>query len=53
MEDYNALFFFSFVQGTGSPNANGIHLQEKNLDGVGPVDNGPSTDQLHHFVKKI
>ena len=22
------------------------------LDGVGPVDNGPSTDKLHHFVKK-
>ena len=20
------------------------------LDGVGPVDNRPSTDQLHHFV---
>ena len=22
------------------------------LDGVGPVDNRPSTDKLHHFVKK-
>ena len=22
------------------------------LDGVGPVDNTPSTDKLHHFVKK-
>ena len=22
------------------------------LDGVGPVDNKPSTDKLHHFVKK-
>ena len=22
------------------------------LDGVGPVDNRPSTDQLHHFVEK-
>ena len=22
------------------------------LDGVGPVDNRPSTDQLHRFVKK-
>ena len=21
------------------------------LDGVGPVDNRPSTDQLHHFVQ--
>ena len=21
-------------------------------DGVGPVDNRPSTDTLHHFVKK-
>ena len=23
------------------------------LDGVGPVDNRPSTDKLHPFVKKI
>ena len=22
------------------------------LDGVGPVDNRPSTDRLHHFVQK-
>ena len=22
------------------------------LDGVGPVDNSPSTDKLHHFVQK-
>ena len=22
------------------------------LDGVGPVDNRPATDKLHHFVKK-
>ena len=22
------------------------------LDGVGPVDNRPSTDKLHNFVKK-
>ena len=22
------------------------------LDGVGPVDNRPSTDELHHFVGK-
>ena len=21
------------------------------LDGVGPVDNRPSTDQLHHFIQ--
>ena len=25
---------------------------ELKLDGVGPVDNRPSTDKLHHFVKK-
>ena len=24
---------------------------KKKLDGVGPVDNRPSTDQLHHFVQ--
>ena len=32
------------------------HIQVKvftsKLDGVGPVDNRPSTDKLHHFVKK-
>ena len=22
------------------------------LDGVGPVDNRPSTDKLHHFIRK-
>ena len=26
-------------------------LKDK-LDGVGPVDNRPSTDKLHHFLKK-
>ena len=25
---------------------------KKKLDGVGPVDNRPSTDKLHHFVRK-
>ena len=30
---------------------NGPH--QKKLDGAGPVDNKPSTDQLQHFVKKI
>ena len=25
---------------------------EKKLDGVGPIDNRPSPDKLHHFVKK-
>ena len=24
----------------------------KKIDGVGPVDNRPSTDKLHHFVRK-
>ena len=24
----------------------------KKLDGVGPVDNRPSTHKLHHYVKK-
>ena len=27
-------------------------LVEYKLDGVGPVDNRPSTDKLHHFVRK-
>ena len=27
-------------------------LWAKKLDGVGPVDNRPSTDKLHHFVRK-
>ena len=25
---------------------------DKTLDDVGPVDNQPSTNKLHHFVKK-
>ena len=27
-------------------------LVRRKLDGVGPVDNRPSTDKLHHFVRK-
>ena len=27
------------------------HIKKK-LDGIGPVDNKPSTDKLHHFVQK-
>ena len=29
----------------------GSHHVRK-LDGVGPVDNRPSTDKLHHFVRR-
>ena len=29
-----------------------IVVDMKKLDGVGPVDNRPSTDKLHHFVQK-
>ena len=29
-----------------------IFLKVYKLDGVGPVDNRPSTDKLHHFFKK-
>ena len=27
-------------------------MSVEKLDGVGPVDNRPSTDKLHQFVKK-
>ena len=27
-------------------------MYTQKLDGVGSVDNRPSTDKLHHFVKK-
>ena len=30
-----------------------ICLNPLKLDGVGPVDNRPSTDQLHHFVQFV
>ena len=30
----------------------GHQLNVRKLDGVGPVDNRPSTDKLHYFVKK-
>ena len=29
-----------------------LQLDHYKLDGVGPVDNKPSTDKLHHFVEK-
>jgi hypothetical protein len=29
-----------------------IQKSGRKLDGVCPVDNRPSTDKLHHFVKK-
>ena len=39
-------------QWTFSQNFSSLALTVWELDGVGPVDNRPSTDQLHHFVKK-
>ena len=32
----------------------GITIEQNlfKLDGVGPVDNRPATDKLHHFVQK-
>ena len=29
-----------------------IFLKVYKLDGIGPVDNRPSTDKLHHFVRR-
>ena len=29
-----------------------VKESQKKLDGVGPVDNRPSTDKLQHFVRK-
>ena len=29
-----------------------VSLILNKLDGVGPIDNRPYTDKLHHFVKK-
>ena len=45
-KDKNSFFFVNFwdhIFKTVFP---------KKLDGVGPVDNRPSTNKLHHFVKK-
>ena len=28
-------------------------VQKQKLDGVGPIDNRPSTDKLHHFVRNF
>ena len=33
-------------------NAQNAKIQILKLDGVGPVDKRPSTDELHHFVRK-
>ena len=37
-----------------APNAVNTTRKEvdRKLDGVGPVDNRPSTDKLHHFVRR-
>ena len=32
---------------------NVLHLNVQKLDGVGPVNNRPSTDPLHHFFQLI
>ena len=32
--------------------SNKVLKKKEKLDGVGPVDNRPSPDKLHHFVKK-
>ena len=34
-------------------NIQNVQVSVTKLDGVGPVDNRPSTDKLHHFKKKI
>ena len=36
---------------TGAGTTKGRHMLNK-LDGVGPVDNRPCTDKLHHFVRE-
>ena len=36
----------------GLPGQVKILYSVRKLDGVGPVDNRPSTDKLHHFVQK-
>ena len=36
----------------GLVSTNSEALDILKLDGVGPVDNRPSTDKLHHFVQK-
>jgi hypothetical protein len=35
----------------GLPGGTQIGLEHGKLDGVGPVDNRPSTDKLHQFVQ--
>ena len=40
----------SYTVKTNNPYKKTLYLKE--LDGVGPVDNRPSTDKLHHFVRK-
>ena len=46
---YNEDCVFLFLKDCFSKSGVGHY---KLLDGVGPVDNRPSTDELHHFVKK-
>ena len=43
--------FYKVNDGNGDGEGNKMGNGTK-LDGVGPVDNRPSTDKLHHFVRK-
>ena len=29
-----------------------VYRNTEKLEGLGPIDNTPSTDELHHFVQK-
>ena len=44
-QPFNVLLFLNLGGKAKGP-------KDVKLDGVGPVDNRPSTDKLHHIVKK-
>ena len=47
--EYNEVSFLFFPYGLKSGGGKGGLIRCK-LDGVGPIDNRPSTNKLHHFT---
>ena len=48
---FSVLNFFSFDNSSSQKDFTGVDKHK--LDGVGPVDNRPSTDNLHQFIQKL
>ena len=45
-------YYVFYPQLLGHPQGRRLNEVDPKLDRVGPVENRPSTDKLHHFVRK-